>query len=319
MESSSSSISVRASVSSEYQLSEQETEELEREFESALAQDLSEAVAAIQTLLKFIKNCNVGTIAGLHAELTQATDKLIKGSRTSTVSVSSGCKLFIRFITMTSLEEKDFEDLRTLLIKRGDVYLQKVADSRQKIAHLANPFIRDGTTILTHSRSRVVYCLLKQAINSGKRIKVFVTASTIDSTGEEMHKLLQDAKVPSKIILDSAVGFIMEEVDLVIVGAEGVAESGGIINKIGTYQMAVMAKTLNKPFYVVAESFKFVRIYPLNQGDLPNDEKYTSVNSSEDDHPLIDYTPPQYITLLFSDIGVLTPSAVSDELIKLYQ
>ena len=37
--------------------------------------------------------------------------------------------------------------------------------------------------------------------------------------------------------------------------------------------MAVMAKTLNKPFYVVAESFKFVRMYPLNQGDLPNDEK----------------------------------------------
>ena len=37
--------------------------------------------------------------------------------------------------------------------------------------------------------------------------------------------------------------------------------------------MAVMAKALNKPFYVVAESFKFVRMYPLNQDDLPNREK----------------------------------------------
>ncbi len=35
-------------------------------------------------------------------------------------------------------------------------------------------------------------------------------------------------------------------------------------------------------------------------------------------HPLIDYTPPVYITLLFTDLGVLTPSAISDELIKLY-
>lgn len=43
--------------------------------------------------------------------------------------------------------------------------------------------------------------------------------------------------------------------------------------KIGTYQMAVMAKALNKPFYVVAESFKFVRMFPLNQDDLPNREK----------------------------------------------
>ena len=35
-------------------------------------------------------------------------------------------------------------------------------------------------------------------------------------------------------------------------------------------------------------------------------------------HPIIDYTPPAYITLLFTDLGVLTPSAISDELIKLY-
>ena len=34
-----------------------------------------------------------------------------------------------------------------------------------------------------------------------------------------------------------------------------------------------MAKALNKPFYVVTESFKFVRMYPLNQDDLPNVEK----------------------------------------------
>ena len=36
------------------------------------------------------------------------------------------------------------------------------------------------------------------------------------------------------------------------------------------------------------------------------------------DNPSCDYTPPQYLTLLFTDLGVLTPSAVSDELIKLY-
>lgn len=36
------------------------------------------------------------------------------------------------------------------------------------------------------------------------------------------------------------------------------------------------------------------------------------------EHPMVDYTPPSYITLLFTDLGILTPSAVSDELIKLY-
>ena len=47
--------------------------------------------------------------------------------------------------------------------------------------------------------------------------------------------------------------------------------------------------------------------------------QYSSVDSSAEAHPHIDYTPPHYITLLFTDLGVLTPSAVSDELIKLYQ
>ncbi|PFX17293.1 Translation initiation factor eIF-2B subunit alpha [Stylophora pistillata] len=48
------------------------------------------------------------------------------------------------------------------------------------------------------------------------------------------------------------------------------------------------------------------------------DGAYSGSSSSEDGQPVVDYTPPSYITLLFTDLGVLTPSAVSDELIKLY-
>lgn len=92
-----------------------------------------------------------------------------------------------------------------------------------------------------------------------------------------------------------------------------------------------MAKAANKPLYAVAESYKFVRVFPLNQYDLPStascnlllvDAHDSQVNEGmaglAEGHPTIDYTPPEYITLLFTDIGVLTPSGVSDELIKLY-
>lgn len=43
-----------------------------------------------------------------------------------------------------------------------------------------------------------------------------------------------------------------------------------LLSQIGTYQMALCSKAHNKPFYVVAESFKFVRLYPLNQQDVPD-------------------------------------------------
>lgn len=71
-------------------------------------------------------------------------------------------------------------------------------------------------------------------------------------------------------------------VDLVLVGAEGVVENGGVINKLGTYQIALSAKSLNKPFYVAAESYKFARLYPLNQqvGVIRNLQHGTRFGSS---------------------------------------
>lgn len=125
----------------------------------------------------------------------------------------------------------------------------------------------------------------------------------------------------------------------------------GIVNKLGTYALAVCAASLGKPLYVAAESYKFARLYPLHQSDLPSNHTHTSpllfvdtTTYKEEDtgsdlihshknalkplqmdaniqvvNPAVDFTPAKFITLLFTDLGVLTPSAVSDELIRLYQ
>lgn len=157
----------------------------------------------------------------------------------------------------------------------------------------------------------------------------------------------------------------MESIDLCLVGAEGVMENGGIVNKIGTYQIALIAHALKKPFYVAVESYKFARMYPLSQRDTlkitkSNNKSFDLLNlnnhtmTNQDNHlknmnnnmntntssgqtplivnlsnelgqdltidlPNVDFTPARYITLLFTDLGVLTPAAVSDELIRLYQ
>lgn len=190
---------------------------------------------------------------------------------------------------------------------------------------LSSVFFLSTQRVLTHSRSRVVLETLKlAATESYKRFHVLVTCSSPDNTGEQMCADLERAGIECTLILDSSIGYIMETVDIVMVGAEGVVESGGVINRIGTVTMALCAREMKKPFYVLAESFKFSRLYPLNQRDLPDDYKYDkktlrgAVELMAKAHPLVDYTPPAYITLLFTDLGILTPSAVSDELIKLY-
>ena len=107
-------------------------------------------------------------------------------------------------------------------------------------------------------------------------------------------------------------------------GAEAVLESGGIINKLGTFQIATVAKAFGKPVYVASESYKFARLFPLTQRDLPSESSGAAdVGAALPagvavECPSRDYTPPAFITLLFTDLGVLTPSAVSDELIQVY-
>ncbi|EEB13807.1 translation initiation factor eIF-2B subunit alpha, putative [Pediculus humanus corporis] len=282
--------------------------------------NVSAGRAAIKTLLTVLEHDKSATIQELHSTFRNAIE-VMKKSKFSVTAVASGCELFMRFITLAALDHKNFQECKQVMLNRGNLFLEELKFARSKIAKLASGFITDGSKILTHSKSRVVLLAMKEAANLNKRFEVFVTTSAPDNSGRDMCKELENLNIPCTLILDSAVGYIMESIDMVMMGAEGVVESGGIINKIGSYTMALCAREASKPLYVLTESFKFVRLYPLNQRDLPAEFKFTYSYAEKDlkkADPLVDYTPPIYITLLFTDLGILTPSAVSDELIKLY-
>lgn len=77
-----------------------------------------------------------------------------------------------------------------------------------------------------------------------------------DGSGQRTAAELSAMGVPVTLVQDCAVGRTMPSCDLVLLGADGVAESGGVVNRVGTFQIAVVAKALGKPLYVAAESFK---------------------------------------------------------------
>lgn len=110
--------------------------------------------------------------------------------------------------------------------------MNKVINSRKELAKNGQKFITDGCTILIHSFSRAVHQTLIEALNAKKNFTVYVTESAPNKNGVEMYECLRKDNINVTLILDAAVGYIMERVDLVLVGAEGVAESGGIINKV---------------------------------------------------------------------------------------
>lgn len=96
-----------------------------------------------------------------------------------------------------------------------------------------------------------------------------------DRTGLRLSNELAKLDVPVKLLIDSAVAYTMDEVDMVFVGADGVVESGGIINMMGTYQIALVAHSMNKPVYVAAESYKVCQnLFSLH---CPVDKSYVVV------------------------------------------
>ena len=163
--------------------------------------------------------------------------------------------------------------------------------------------MRDGSTVLTFGGSRVVGAVLQAAAqesnsgsvrfrviyvlgaaafhedsnenkekkksNDGSENNGYDSADATKHEGLSIVRNLRDRGVPVATIPESAVGYALGKVDMVMVGAEGVVENGGIISRLGTYQLGMLAKATGKPFYVMAESHKFVRLYPVGQYDMP--------------------------------------------------
>ncbi|CCH42699.1 hypothetical protein BN7_2243 [Wickerhamomyces ciferrii] len=283
--------------------------------------EITMPIAAIESLVTLLKVKQPSTSSEL-IKLTQSATDTLKQSIPNAISLSAGCDLFMRFVLRNTHLYQDYESCKRHLVENGQLFLERSKDSRNKIAAFGARFITDDDIILVHSFSRTVFTLLNHAVEKKIRFRVIVTEARPTFQGEIMAKMLREQGVPVNLIVDSAVGYVIHKVDKILVGAEGVAESGGIINHVGTYQIGVLAKSANKPFYVVSESHKFVRMFPLAPDDIPTDQNSLQFTTNDEEignnSPQIDFTPHEFITALITDLGVLTPSAVSEELIKMW-
>jgi len=284
------------------------------------------SVAVIRALTESIKGSSASTVMGLREVLRDVGEALCALPETP-MATTSLCELFLRFVTRTALEVNDFNAIRCLLIERGEMLARKTIEARSKIAKIGAPFVEAGSVVMTLGFSRVVVELLLAAAKS-KHFSVVVAESHPAGDGHRTAEVLAQAGVPVTMIEDAAVSYFMSRATMLIVGAVAVLESGGVINKTGAYQMAIVAKACKKPVYIAAESTKFARLFPLSMDDLPKHEAAREHAAFVGrgppppgllvEKPWADCMPPSYITLLFTDLGVLTPSAVSDELIKLF-
>ncbi|KHJ88530.1 initiation factor, subunit 2 family protein [Oesophagostomum dentatum] len=185
-------------------------------FSQLLANDSSKSVglAAIETLLTALENSRATTVNELNKELTEIVNGMARTDYSST-SIRSASDLFRRFITLAPaelLDQRDFTKVLDFYRQRGKVFIER--------------------NVLTHSYSKVVLEALTTVHKAGTIVHVWVTESQPDASGRLMCEALRKEGIKTTLILDSAVGYLMERIDMVVVGAEGVMETGGIINKV---------------------------------------------------------------------------------------
>ncbi|MDD5730784.1 MAG: S-methyl-5-thioribose-1-phosphate isomerase [Candidatus Omnitrophica bacterium] len=134
-------------------------------------------------------------------------------------------------------------------------FLEKLKSSRIQQAKEASQLLEGGDTVLTHCNVSGLMPLIAQVcLEQNKKVSFFATETRPYLQGSRLTAWeLQRQGYPVTIIADNMVAQVMAEgkISKVIVGADHLAQNGDIANKIGTYQIAILAKYFSLPFYVL--------------------------------------------------------------------
>jgi methylthioribose-1-phosphate isomerase len=191
--------------------------------------------------------------------------------------------------------------------------------------------IEPDSIILTHCNSGSLATggigtalgVMKTAHRLGKKISIFVDETRPLLQGARLTMWeLQKENIPATLITDNAAAWTIKhkKIDAVIVGADRVVANGDTANKIGTYNLAVLAKEHGIPFYVVIPTSTIDLSLPSGElipiEERSNDEvvSFTGVRvapvSSDVFSPAFDVTPNSYITAIITEKGILRPPYV---------
>jgi methylthioribose-1-phosphate isomerase len=196
----------------------------------------------------------------------------------------------------------------------------------------------DNDTIMTHCNAGALATVgygtalgvIRATKENGKNIKIIVTETRPVQQGSRLTAFeLKHDGIDVSLIPDTAVGYTMANglVNGVIVGADRILRTGHVFNKIGTYQIATMAKQHNIPFYVAAPLSTFdlesrpenVIIEQREASEVTGiGDKKTAPDGINVINPAFDMTPPELISGIITENGVAKPP-YEDSIKKLFE
>jgi methylthioribose-1-phosphate isomerase len=250
----------------------------------------------------------------------------MKSARPTAVNVGWAVGRMVKIVD--EMRNHKVSAIREAVRRESEIMLERDIQVNRNIGQNGLRLVPDKANILTHCNAGALATggygtalgIIRAAFESGKQIHVFVdeTRPLLQGMRLTAFELMEDG-IPATVIVDCAAGYLMtkKRIDLVITGADRIALNGDTANKIGTYQLGVLAKENQIPFYVAAPVSSFDP--DLENGDrIPIEERgpgeVVSFSGQQigPDHvsaynPAFDVTPYQYISAIITEKGVVTP------------
>lgn len=197
-------------------------------------------------------------------------------------------------------------------LKTIDRLIRELNGSTEKIAKIGSKLIKNNCKIMTHCHSGEALAIIKQAWKEGRKFLVIATETDPLEQGVKTAKELAKLKIPVTLITDSAVGYFMPFVNLVLVGSDAIRKEG-IVNKTGTSILALAAKENKKPFYVAADTLKFDKRKKLIIEERSPKEVYRELikpgklKGVKIRNPAFDLTKWKFVSKVITENGILKP------------
>jgi ribose 1,5-bisphosphate isomerase len=236
------------------------------------------------------------------AEIRDVAEKLM-ATRPAMASIANAVSRFVSELRAKSKEDKDLDSLRDFARSRCDELIAESEQAALKVAQIAAEMIADGEQLMTCSYSSTICRALSVAEAEGKHFEVLAAESKFGGRayGELTAAELQPYGIPVELIPDGDIKHHIPRVSKVLVGADSILADGTLINGIPTYEAALAAKEGHIPFYPVCETAKF------------------NARSHIELEPGFDRIPPDLVTGIITERGLIKPEEVSGYIMKMAQ
>ena len=253
----------------------------------------------------------------------ETAKKILFETRPTAINLSWG----LENIMSVAKDGETVDQIRTSIVETAKRMAEDDIQINMSIGKNGSELFSDNDTVMTHCNAGALATVgygtalgvIRATKESGKNIKVIATETRPVQQGSRLTAFeLKHDGIDVSLIPDTAVGYTMANglVNGVVVGADRILRTGHVFNKIGTYQVATMAKQHNIPFYVAA---------PLSTFDLesrPDDviieqrkasevtgigDKRTAPDGINVINPAFDMTPPELISGIITENGIAKP------------